>query len=118
MLVVLVECWAGAAALQAPRAGRAQSAGGAEDDLRRELKAAARRLGEAARYRSAGTVEFLVDQDTARFYFLEVNTRLQARPRARPLPCLGFAKGCKRPAGRHAQQPGALGRPARWLRRS
>ena len=41
--------------------------------------AAARRLGEAAKYRSAGTIEFLVDQDTARFYFLEVNTRLQVR---------------------------------------
>ena len=39
--------------------------------------AAARRLGTAARYRSAGTIEFLVDQDTAKFYFLEVNTRLQ-----------------------------------------
>ena len=42
--------------------------------------AAARSLGEAAKYRSAGTVEFLVDQDTAKFYFLEVNTRLQVRP--------------------------------------
>ena len=41
--------------------------------------AAARSLGEAAKYRSAGTVEFLVDQDTAKFYFLEVNTRLQVR---------------------------------------
>ena len=35
-------------------------------------------LGERAHYRSAGTVEFLVQQDTADFYFLEVNTRLQA----------------------------------------
>ena len=51
----------------------------AEAELRAGLVAAARSLGEAARYRSAGTVEFLVDQDTARFYFLEVNTRLQAR---------------------------------------
>lgn len=50
-----------------------------EHELRGELKAAARRLGEASKYRSAGTIEFLVDQDTARFYFLEVNTRLQAR---------------------------------------
>ena len=41
--------------------------------------AAAQRLGKAARYRSAGTIEFLVDQDTAKFYFLEVNTRLQVR---------------------------------------
>lgn len=27
--------------------------------------------------RSAGTVEFLVDEDTKKFFFLEVNTRLQ-----------------------------------------
>lgn len=46
-------------------------------DLRRELAAAAHRLGAAAKYRSAGTVEFLVDDETAKFYFLEVNTRLQ-----------------------------------------
>lgn len=49
----------------------------AEEGLRKDLVAAARRLGTAARYRSAGTVEFLVDQDTAKYYFLEVNTRLQ-----------------------------------------
>jgi hypothetical protein len=52
----------------------------AEPELRAGLVAAARSLGEAAKYRSAGTVEFLVDQDTAKFYFREVNTRLQARP--------------------------------------
>ncbi len=46
-------------------------------ELRQELAAAANRLGAAAKYRSAGTVEFLVDDDTAKFYFLEVNTRLQ-----------------------------------------
>ena len=50
----------------------------AEEALRRRLMAAARGLGERAHYRSAGTVEFLVQQDTADFYFLEVNTRLQA----------------------------------------
>lgn len=47
--------------------------------LREELAAAAHRLGAAAKYRSAGTVEFLVDDDTAKFYFLEVNTRLQVQ---------------------------------------
>jgi urea carboxylase len=38
---------------------------------------AAVRLGAAARYRSAGTVEYLYDAAADRFYFLEVNTRLQ-----------------------------------------
>lgn len=54
-------------------------------ELRQELAAAAQRLGSAANYRSAGTVEFLVDDDTAKFYFLEVNTRLQVRYAL--LPC-------------------------------
>src|SRR5688572_3670176 len=44
---------------------------------RTELTAAAVRLGEAARYRSAGTVEFLFDADRQEFFFLEMNTRLQ-----------------------------------------
>ncbi len=47
------------------------------ETVRRDLYAAAIRLGEAARYRSAGTVEFLYDADRAEFFFLEMNTRLQ-----------------------------------------
>lgn len=34
-------------------------------------------LGKAVSYRSAGTVEFVYDSAAQRFYFLEVNTRLQ-----------------------------------------
>ncbi|HYC57294.1 MAG TPA: urea carboxylase [Candidatus Binatia bacterium] len=49
--------------------------------LSRELAArihgAAVQLGKAVSYRSAGTVEFLVDSRSEDFYFLEVNTRLQ-----------------------------------------
>jgi urea carboxylase len=52
-----------------------------DDAHRNELAAAAVRLGAAACYRSAGTVEFLVDEDTKQFFFLEVNTRLQVRRR-------------------------------------
>ena len=47
--------------------------------LREKLMGAAAALCAAAKYRSAGTVEFLVDADTRSFYFLEVNTRLQVR---------------------------------------
>ncbi|SAL43753.1 urea amidolyase [Caballeronia cordobensis] len=38
---------------------------------------AAIRLAKAVDYRSAGTVEFVYDSAAQRFYFLEVNTRLQ-----------------------------------------
>ncbi|WP_090352104.1 urea carboxylase [Pseudomonas oryzae] len=42
-----------------------------------ELCAAAIKLAKAVNYRSAGTVEFVYDSAAQRFYFLEVNTRLQ-----------------------------------------
>jgi acetyl-CoA carboxylase biotin carboxylase subunit len=45
-------------------------------EMREEMGQAAIRAARAAGYYSAGTVEFLVGQDR-RFYFLEVNTRLQ-----------------------------------------
>jgi acetyl-CoA carboxylase biotin carboxylase subunit len=45
-------------------------------DLRRLMGEAACRLAAAVGYQNAGTVEFLLDAD-GRFYFLEVNTRLQ-----------------------------------------
>ncbi|MFA6961518.1 MAG: urea carboxylase [Opitutaceae bacterium] len=44
---------------------------------RTELLACAARLGTAAGYTNAGTVEFVYDNATGHFYFLEVNTRLQ-----------------------------------------
>lgn len=47
------------------------------DGMETALCEAAIKLGQAVNYRSAGTVEFVYDSDTARFYFLEVNTRLQ-----------------------------------------
>jgi len=47
------------------------------DAVRTELTEAALRLGRAANYRCAGTVEFLMDADTDKFYFIEVNPRIQ-----------------------------------------
>jgi len=41
------------------------------------MGAAALRLADDIGYQSAGTVEFLVDDDAGEFFFLEVNTRLQ-----------------------------------------
>jgi propionyl-CoA carboxylase alpha chain len=46
-------------------------------DLRGAMGDAALRLARAIGYRSAGTVEFLVDDATREFFFLEVNARLQ-----------------------------------------
>jgi acetyl-CoA carboxylase biotin carboxylase subunit len=47
-----------------------------EPQLREEICAAAVRLAEEVGYHSAGTVEFMLD-DEGHFYFLEVNTRIQ-----------------------------------------
>jgi acetyl-CoA carboxylase biotin carboxylase subunit len=50
---------------------------GINAELRAGMLAAAIRAGLAVRYQGAGTVEFLVDVETADFVFLEMNTRLQ-----------------------------------------
>jgi pyruvate carboxylase len=47
------------------------------DAQRRELCEAALKIGRAVQYRAAGTVEFLQDADTGKFYFIEVNPRIQ-----------------------------------------
>lgn len=46
-------------------------------ELRKQLGDAAVRLAESINYASAGTIEYLVDDESAAFYFLEMNTRLQ-----------------------------------------
>ena len=46
-------------------------------DGRNAMGAAALQLADEIGYRSAGTVEFLVDDASGEFFFLEVNTRLQ-----------------------------------------
>ena len=45
-------------------------------ELRHELRHAAKRLAQGIGYTNAGTVEFVVDRHR-KFYFLEINTRLQ-----------------------------------------
>ncbi|MFM7161653.1 MAG: pyruvate carboxylase, partial [Planctomycetaceae bacterium] len=46
-------------------------------ELREAICEAAVRIGRAANYQNAGTVEFLVDADSGEFYFIEVNPRIQ-----------------------------------------
>ncbi len=45
--------------------------------LREAICAAAVQLARGFGYENAGTVEFIVDQDSQTFYFLEMNTRIQ-----------------------------------------
>ncbi|KPI37203.1 putative urea carboxylase [Cyphellophora attinorum] len=49
----------------------------AHPELREKLGAAAVRLAESISYGSAGTIEYLVDDESGKFFFLEMNTRLQ-----------------------------------------
>ena len=49
---------------------------GLSDEQRQEICTAAVRLAQAVDYHSAGTVEFMLDEE-GNFHFLEVNTRIQ-----------------------------------------
>ena len=48
-----------------------------DSEMRKVMGEAAVNLAKKLKYESAGTVEFLVDDKTGEFWFLEVNTRLQ-----------------------------------------
>ncbi|MBI5260751.1 MAG: acetyl-CoA carboxylase biotin carboxylase subunit [Bradyrhizobium sp.] len=50
---------------------------GLPDNIRERLCASAVALARAVRYSGAGTVEYLYDDATQQFYFIEVNTRIQ-----------------------------------------
>ena len=47
------------------------------ETFRAEIWAAAVTLSQSIGYQNAGTVELIVDQDAEKFYFLEMNTRIQ-----------------------------------------
>ena len=48
-----------------------------DHETREALCAAALKIGRATNYVGAGTVEFLIDETTGHFYFIEVNPRIQ-----------------------------------------
>ncbi len=50
---------------------------GLTDAARAAMAQACVALAKQERYRSAGTIEFVLDDDTGQFYFLEMNTRIQ-----------------------------------------
>ena len=50
---------------------------GLEADLRQKILGAAIKLGKAASYVNAGTVEFLVSPETGEYFFIECNPRIQ-----------------------------------------
>ena len=47
------------------------------EKLRQEICESAVKIAKAVNYNSVGTVEFLFDLDSSKFYFIEMNTRIQ-----------------------------------------
>lgn len=45
--------------------------------LRNEITAAAVKAAQHVSYENAGTIEFLLDESSGKFYFMEMNTRVQ-----------------------------------------
>src|SRR3989304_843546 len=58
------------------RMARSEARSAIGDDTRRKMGEVAVRVAKAVSYRSAGTIEFILDQN-GNFYFLEMNTRIQ-----------------------------------------
>ncbi|KAL5378021.1 hypothetical protein PMIN02_011353 [Paraphaeosphaeria minitans] len=48
-----------------------------EEEIRQDIWEKARAAASAVKYEGAGTVEFIFDNDTGEFFFMEMNTRLQ-----------------------------------------
>jgi acetyl-CoA carboxylase biotin carboxylase subunit len=48
-----------------------------DEELRERMGESARNLCKMANYRNAGTVEFLFDEESREFYFMEMNARIQ-----------------------------------------
>jgi acetyl-CoA carboxylase biotin carboxylase subunit len=61
--------------------------------LREEISQAAVAIAKSIRYQSAGTVEFVFDQDRGEFYFLEMNTRIQVEhPVTEQITCVDLVQ--------------------------
>ncbi len=57
--------------------GRVASSTSEKRDIRQDIWEKARQAALAVGYEGAGTVEFIFDNDTGEFFFMEMNTRLQ-----------------------------------------
>ncbi|MWD26006.1 acetyl-CoA carboxylase biotin carboxylase subunit [Aquicoccus sp. SCR17] len=74
-----VHCWERECSLQRRRQKVWEEAGAAclDEAARAELCRSAVALAKAVQYRGAGTLEYLYDQKTKEFFFIEMNTRIQ-----------------------------------------
>lgn len=89
-------------------------------ELRERIGEAAVKLAKFIRYESAGTVEFILDQDTGEFYFMEMNTRIQVEhPVTEDIPMLRVSGSIACPGRACSQNPSdercQRSAPEEWL---